>query len=207
MAFHYFSAQQFTLWRMVAMRAKNLKYLRNKFEMNQTTFAKKLNIAQNTLSEYENGIRPIPDTVAQSVAYLCRTSVHDFTYVDLSACDYLFSAQNGYIPDLTLIAHAINTLFPIVDSSNTDDTSFHMGHEKLVELQNRFNTIQTIEWEEMTDCLQLFQDSWNSHKNESALANCICTIFMMCTSYYAPKNKQENKFICAIKKTNQIKLS
>lgn len=41
---------------------ENLKYLRNKYNMNQETLAKKVGVSQNTISSWENGIRE-PDSI------------------------------------------------------------------------------------------------------------------------------------------------
>ena len=96
--------------------------------MNQTDFGDMLGIAQNTLSEYERGIRPIPDNVAQSLSYRFRVSEHDFTYSDLSEYDVVFDSQKGYVPEINTIKQIMNSLFPVIaPDANSEDDSFSTG--------------------------------------------------------------------------------
>lgn len=64
--------------------------------------------------------------------------------------------------------------------------------------------MHTINRAEMDECLQLFRHSWELSKNEGALANCICTILLMCTGYYVLKNKQEELYIRTILAQNKL---
>lgn len=177
------------------MRAKNLKYLRKKYKEKQTQLSAKVSIAQNTLSDYENGKLPIPDDVAQKLAYHYRISVFDFTYSDISENDMLFASEDGFLPAKQLTIHAIDALFPILPPPTfCEDKSFNMGYERILALQERIHTVQRIEFDEMVECLNLFTDSWQETHNESAVANCLCIILMMCTGHYCEKNEQEVSF-------------
>ena len=177
------------------MRAKNLKYLRKKYKEKQTQLSSKINIAQNTLSDYENEKLPIPDDVAQKLAYHYRISFFDFTYSDISENDILFASEDGFLPAKHLAVHTIDALFPILPPPTCyEDKSFNMGYNRILDLQERIHTLQRIEFDEIVECLNLFKDSWQETHNESAIANCLCIILMMCTGYYCEKNEQEASF-------------
>ena len=181
------------------MRAKNLKYLRKKYKEKQTQLSTKVNIAQNTLSDYENGKLPIPDDVAQKLAYHYRVSVFEFTYSDISENDSLFPSDNGYVPQKQIAVKLINSLFPFVASeSDFEDAVFQKGFEMVQSFQQRAQNLQTINWTELSECLLLFSKSWGENSNESAVANCLSVLLWMCTGYYGLKNDEEQAFVESI---------
>lgn len=181
------------------MRAKNLKYLREKYREKQTQLSAKVSIAQNTLSNYEKGKLPIPDDVARKLAYHYRESVFDFTCSDISENDSLFPSDNGYLPQKQVVVKLLNSFFPFVASElDFDDKLFRKGFELVQSLQQRARNLQTIDWEELSECLLLFSRSWGENSNENAVANCLSIILWMCTGYYGLKNEEEQSFVESI---------
>lgn len=181
------------------MRAKNLKYLRKKFKEKQSQLSSEVSIAQNTLSNYENGKLPIPDDVAQKLAYHYRVSVFDFTYSDISENDSLFSSDNGFLPQKEFAIKLISSLFPFMTSElDFEDKFFKKGFEMIQGFQQKTHNFQTIDWEEMSECLILFSESWGENGNENAVANCLGILLWMCTGYYGLKNEAEHAFVESI---------
>ena len=166
------------------MRAKNLRYLRNQFNEKQTELCKKLNIAQNTLSEYENGRRPIPDGIAQDLAYHYRISAYEFSNIDLS--EFAFS----FVPDKALLIQTMKAMYPIIAPSiSCEDNLFCTGYKNLLSLQKQVALAQSVDQDEVLECLICFIDSWKENKDDASAANCISIILFLCSSYSGEKDE------------------
>ena len=160
------------------MIAKNLRYLRKKYKETQQELCKILNIAQNTLSDYENGKHPIPDSAARDIAYHYRITLYELLSTDISTNDA------SPIPDKNLILGALNAIFPIIQSPlSSDDLEFEKAYEITMLLRARIGAGQKIDLDEIIDCLVLFRVSWEKYKNISAIANYISLILFLCTTH------------------------
>lgn len=177
------------------MRAKNLRYLRKKYDETQTELSKQLHIPQSTLSAYETEKVNISDEHAHNIAHHYRITLYEFTYIDLSVED-IASSENGFLPPKNTLFQMMDAWFPVTPPpANCVDTFFIRGYECICSLHTKIQRAQYIDRSDMIDCLQLFQKSWECSKNEGALSNCISIILLLCSSYCSEKNGSELAFI------------
>ena len=92
--------------------AKNIKYLRKKSGLTQVQLGIKLNIANNTISQYEKGRRGTANDVLKIFADYFHVSVQDLLFKDLQE----ESAKKDIRIGVEKIIQLINLLFPLVDS-------------------------------------------------------------------------------------------
>lgn len=181
------------------MRAKNLKYLRKKYDEKQTELCKRLHIAQSTFSDFERGKKAIPDDIARSLAHHFRVTLYEFTYFDLSEEDVFFLPKKGFITDKNYLFQILNVWLPIIPPPTSyEDEFFVKGYKQVCSFQRRSQSNQTINRDEILDCLTLFQSSWEYNNQEGALANCIGLILLVCASYCSETNEKERAFIKSI---------
>ena len=177
------------------MITKNLRYLRKKYKETQLELSKSLNIAQNTLSDYENGKRSIPDSTARDIAYHYRITMYDLLSTDISTND------TSPIPDKDLMLRVLNAMFPIIQSPlSSEDSEFDEAYEKTILLRSRIGAGQKIDLDEIIECLVLFRVAWEKSKNSSAIANYISLILFLCTSH----SESDELFFNAILKAKPL---
>ena len=127
--------------------AKNIKYLRKKSGLTQVQLGIKLNIANNTISQYEKGRRGTDNETLKLFADYFHISIQDILFADLQ----IEHANKDIRISSEKIIQLLNLLFPLIKSESAllnedfckgyqySEAIQKYGEEALVELAEEIN--------------------------------------------------------------------
>ena len=180
------------------MVRKNIRYLRKIFKETQVDIANLLNVPQNTISDYERGISPVPNDRLEILAYHYWLTPDDLKYRDLSSIEGI-----AEIPKKQLVFSAMNALFPFLkNDDNHRDSYFSDAYTSFFKMQHEVILGKQMDFDKIIDCLASFRISWEKYKNYSSISNYISIIFFLCSTFESETNESLTNAILNDRKLN-----
>lgn len=171
------------------MIAKNIKFLRKKYNETQPELAKQLYIVQSRISDFEKG-KPVPEEIIKNIARHYRVTEHDLKYTDLAEYESITE-----IPKKELIFNMLKYLFPIIMTPQAiEDEDFKKGYDLYFDLTEGAQKGEKIEISDLKNILISFRTAWKRNKVLPAIANYVGIILFITATF----NEREDALVNAI---------
>lgn len=192
----------------------NLKFLRKSYGLTQAELSKNLDFAQNGISQYETGARPLGYEVAGMFANYFEVPFELFGNKNLSEIMIINSSI-----DVKDVLEVVDIIFPVFDSNNAkEDKYFKRGFDALStiikkakaeiitgEIGKKWNR-EVVEnnkeatKEKIDNCVNDFVNSYNSFHTLESIANLVGVMILV----YAPLFDKEITSINGVARSSDL---
>lgn len=184
----------------------NLKFIRGYYNQGQKELAKLLHITQGTYSEYENGVKNIPDDIVQVLAFHYRTTVYA-----LNNFDYSQSPELLIPPTKEMTLKSSWVILPVfTDETAQNNPDFRKAYEtldfwmkKMLEKKDILSDEKQVRKMglDVEMCEKLFRKAWSEDKIYMAAANVIRFYYLEISTMFSG-NDEYFSFVFDEKRSN-----